>query len=218
MVSSVVILISGLSLLAAVAYYYLILHKPKDEIVSDWSDWDECDKTCGYGKQRRTRTILQQAADGGDAYPYDLVETRVCKDKDCVLTGSITFYTKENYEGESITIPITHVPVQQKIYDASKGFWYFKSYKFAAPSLALFPNFRMVLSFGDKCFVSTVMGILLYPPYNPNMLMNYDGTASVANFSYPLSIALTEKSDGYVSFTVDGTLPSTCKWSYHNGN
>jgi hypothetical protein len=54
----------------------------QDCVVSDWSAWGTCSKTCGGGTQSRTRTIVTPAADGGTACP-SLSESRDCNTQAC---------------------------------------------------------------------------------------------------------------------------------------
>lgn len=68
---------------------------PQNCIMSDWSAWSSCDKSCGGGKETRTRTVIQPASGGGTACPTDLSESRDCNIEtcapdavDCVFTTS----------------------------------------------------------------------------------------------------------------------------------
>lgn len=51
--------------------------------VSDWSAWGACDKTCGGGKQTRTRTVKQQPGNGGKACA-SLEESQACNMQECI--------------------------------------------------------------------------------------------------------------------------------------
>lgn len=57
---------------------------PIDCEVGDWSDWNQCSKTCGGGVQSRTRQPLpgKDAANGGRACP-NLTEERSCNTQSC---------------------------------------------------------------------------------------------------------------------------------------
>ena len=57
--------------------------------LTDWSDWSQCDKPCGPGKQFRTKSVLQEAKNKGRACStYNLYETKDCQVKECPLTKS----------------------------------------------------------------------------------------------------------------------------------
>lgn len=55
---------------------------PIDCKVTDWSGWSLCDKTCGIGKQYRTRDVLNKSKYGGVKCPQ-LKQIKVCKLDDC---------------------------------------------------------------------------------------------------------------------------------------
>jgi hypothetical protein len=55
---------------------------PVNCVVSDWSDWSSCDKTCGGGVQNRTRIITQPAENGGTSCPV-LSDSRQCNTSPC---------------------------------------------------------------------------------------------------------------------------------------
>ena len=63
---------------------------PINCVVSDWSDWGVCSKTCGSGTQTRTRTVTSQAEYGGGVCP-SLTDTQPCNTQlcpvDCQLSG-----------------------------------------------------------------------------------------------------------------------------------
>eukprot|EP01062_Namystynia_karyoxenos_P050937 TRINITY_DN3979_c0_g2_i1.p1 TRINITY_DN3979_c0_g2~~TRINITY_DN3979_c0_g2_i1.p1 ORF type:complete len:1586 (+),score=449.87 TRINITY_DN3979_c0_g2_i1:111-4868(+) len=51
-------------------------------LVSDWSAWSTCDRSCGGGSQTRTRTVTRQPSAGGAACPT-LVESQTCNAQAC---------------------------------------------------------------------------------------------------------------------------------------
>jgi hypothetical protein len=51
---------------------------------SAWSEWSVCDKTCGGGTQKRTRTTITPAANGGvECGPLE--ETQACNMEACAV-------------------------------------------------------------------------------------------------------------------------------------
>ena len=66
---------------------------PVDCKLSDWSNWSGCSKTCGGGTQTRTRSITQQAQNGGAACNGPTQEQQSCNTTacpvpaDCKLSG-----------------------------------------------------------------------------------------------------------------------------------
>ncbi len=61
---------------------------PVDCVVSDWSEFSECSKSCGGGTQTRTRTISVKPENGGKECPV-LTESKVCNTESCP-TKSVT--------------------------------------------------------------------------------------------------------------------------------
>merc|ERR1712054_100176 len=55
----------------------------KDCVVSPWSEWQECDKTCGGGQQRRIRQIQDPPSLGGKECPRIFRETQPCNENPC---------------------------------------------------------------------------------------------------------------------------------------
>lgn len=55
---------------------------PVDCVTSNWSAWDACTKTCGGGKQTRTRSVVTPAANGGKECG-SLSETQDCNTQAC---------------------------------------------------------------------------------------------------------------------------------------
>ncbi|XP_055846482.1 somatomedin-B and thrombospondin type-1 domain-containing protein [Episyrphus balteatus] len=50
--------------------------------VSEWSQWSECDKSCGIGMMTRSRSVLQPSQNGGKHCP-SLVQKRGCQGLRC---------------------------------------------------------------------------------------------------------------------------------------
>ncbi|XP_023806239.1 thrombospondin type-1 domain-containing protein 7B isoform X2 [Oryzias latipes] len=58
---------------------------PQDCVVSDFTPWSSCSKTCGVGLQHRTRHVLAPPMYGGADFP-NLTETRTCTNSvDCSI-------------------------------------------------------------------------------------------------------------------------------------
>ncbi|CAE8719889.1 unnamed protein product [Polarella glacialis] len=51
--------------------------------VSDWTNWDLCDRSCGGGQQQRQRQVQGNPRNGGMKCPANLIETRGCKEEPC---------------------------------------------------------------------------------------------------------------------------------------
>eukprot|EP00929_Paragymnodinium_shiwhaense_P006556 TRINITY_DN11019_c0_g1_i2.p1 TRINITY_DN11019_c0_g1~~TRINITY_DN11019_c0_g1_i2.p1 ORF type:complete len:1664 (-),score=325.03 TRINITY_DN11019_c0_g1_i2:136-5127(-) len=62
-------------------------------VLSSWSDWSSCSRTCGAGQERRSRQVLQQAQNGGEGCEEATAEARGCEDtpacvfEDCELAA-----------------------------------------------------------------------------------------------------------------------------------
>mmetsp|Transcript_67684 Transcript_67684/g.220350 ORF Transcript_67684/g.220350 Transcript_67684/m.220350 type:complete len:2076 (-) Transcript_67684:113-6340(-) len=54
-----------------------------DCLVTEWSGWDGCDRTCGGGQHERTREVIRNPRNSGLACPERLVETRGCSEQPC---------------------------------------------------------------------------------------------------------------------------------------
>ena len=65
---------------------------PVDCIVSDWTEWTNCNKNCGGGTKIRTRNIIQQPQNGGNACPI-LTETEKCNEQPCPIDCKLTDWT-----------------------------------------------------------------------------------------------------------------------------
>lgn len=46
-------------------------------VVSDWSEWSQCNPNCGSGIKMRQRTIIKQAGEGGKTCPVDYQLTNI---------------------------------------------------------------------------------------------------------------------------------------------
>lgn len=58
--------------------------RPKDCIISDWSVWGACTKSCGGGEQYRTKFIVQQPANGGaSCVEQEMIQSRGCNTNVC---------------------------------------------------------------------------------------------------------------------------------------
>jgi hypothetical protein len=65
---------------------------PVDCVVSDFSSWSECGKTCSAGEQSRTREITTETEHGGVACP-ELSETQGCNDGPCPIHCEVSDFT-----------------------------------------------------------------------------------------------------------------------------
>jgi hypothetical protein len=57
--------------------------------VGGWGQYTPCTKSCGFGEKRRQRTVVKQAAHGGDDCP-ELVEQTACHERDCPVDCEMT--------------------------------------------------------------------------------------------------------------------------------
>jgi hypothetical protein len=55
---------------------------PRDCMVKDWKNWSTCSRTCGGGKQTRSRDVSVTALNGGKACP-NTKQSRTCKSQAC---------------------------------------------------------------------------------------------------------------------------------------
>lgn len=62
-------------------------------MVSDWSQWSECSRTCGKGRRERRRLIKVEAQNGGEACPTKLVQRRKCRKNKPCCKCSLPFFT-----------------------------------------------------------------------------------------------------------------------------
>ncbi|KAI1285642.1 Somatomedin-B and thrombospondin type-1 domain-containing protein [Halotydeus destructor] len=54
----------------------------QDCVVSDWSDWSDCDVSCGVGTSTRNRRVLRQPQNGGQECP-ETTQKRSCHGFNC---------------------------------------------------------------------------------------------------------------------------------------
>uniref|UniRef100_A0AAV2LTW7 Spondin-like TSP1 domain-containing protein n=1 Tax=Knipowitschia caucasica TaxID=637954 RepID=A0AAV2LTW7_KNICA len=55
---------------------------PIDCIMSDWSEWSECNKSCGKGHTIRTRMVIMEPQFGGNACT-EIIQRKKCKVRKC---------------------------------------------------------------------------------------------------------------------------------------
>ena len=65
-------------------------HQIVDCMLSQWSRWYGCDKTCGGGQQTRDRQVELYPKNGGRECPSSLREVRGCNTQACASTGGCT--------------------------------------------------------------------------------------------------------------------------------
>uniref|UniRef100_A0A8B9R8G1 Spondin-1 n=1 Tax=Astyanax mexicanus TaxID=7994 RepID=A0A8B9R8G1_ASTMX len=70
---------------------------PSDCIMSDWSEWSECNKSCGKGHMIRTRMIKMEPQFGGDPCA-ETVQRKKCKIRKCSQGGANSEERKKRKE------------------------------------------------------------------------------------------------------------------------
>ena len=76
---------------------------PIDCTVSDWT-YEECDKVCGGGIQRRTRTVTQIEMYGGSCN-YTLEQYVDCNTDECCVDGDIKTFNWDTLTEQGIDVP-----------------------------------------------------------------------------------------------------------------
>ena len=66
---------------------------PVDCILSDWSDWSSCSKSCGGGTHTRTRNIKQKPLNGG-APCGPLEDTQDCNPQKCSVDCKLSDWSQ----------------------------------------------------------------------------------------------------------------------------
>uniref|UniRef100_A0A6I8REG7 Thrombospondin type 1 domain-containing 7A n=1 Tax=Xenopus tropicalis TaxID=8364 RepID=A0A6I8REG7_XENTR len=77
---------------------------PQDCIVSEYSSWSECSRTCGNGLKHRTRYVITLAQFGGSACP-NLTEYQTCQSAPC--EGEENMYSLSVGPWSSCSIPLS---------------------------------------------------------------------------------------------------------------
>lgn len=73
----------------------------RDCRVSHWSEWSECNKTCGIGEMHRYRRIIKHPKRGGRSCP-PLKESKWCgTGKGCPMDDTDTGLSKEEQQPEN---------------------------------------------------------------------------------------------------------------------
>ena len=67
-----------------------------DCVVSDWTQWDDCDATCGAAQARRQRQVVRFPSLHGKKCPTDLAQMKACSVpncdvKDCQVSGWLSW-------------------------------------------------------------------------------------------------------------------------------
>merc|ERR1719163_2639852 len=57
--------------------------KKVDCVVSAWTEWDDCDKSCDGGQHSRHRQVVSNPLNGGKACPTEVVQTQGCNEQSC---------------------------------------------------------------------------------------------------------------------------------------
>ncbi|XP_041421849.1 thrombospondin type-1 domain-containing protein 7A isoform X2 [Xenopus laevis] len=77
---------------------------PQDCIVSEYSPWSECSRTCGNGLKHRTRDVITLAQFGGSACP-NLTEYIICQSTPC--EGEENMYSLSVGPWSSCSVPLS---------------------------------------------------------------------------------------------------------------
>lgn len=68
-----------------------------DCVMSEWSEWSECSKSCGKGHMMRTRVIKLEPQFGGEACP-EIFQRKKCKIRKCNQGGTNSDERKKRKE------------------------------------------------------------------------------------------------------------------------
>lgn len=65
-------------------FFHLFVSLPSaiDCAMSDWTEWSECNKSCGKGHTIRTRAVTMEPQFGGDPCP-ETIQRKKCKVRKC---------------------------------------------------------------------------------------------------------------------------------------
>lgn len=74
------------SLCSNIVSFNVFLSLAMDCVMSAWSEWSECSKSCGKGHLIRTRMITLEPQFGGDPCP-ETIQRKACKIKKCNQGG-----------------------------------------------------------------------------------------------------------------------------------
>lgn len=71
-----------LLLCSLIDHVFFFLFEAIDCMVSEWSEWSECNKSCGKGHTIRTRMVKLEPQFGGRACP-ETIQRKKCKLRKC---------------------------------------------------------------------------------------------------------------------------------------
>jgi hypothetical protein len=76
---------------------------PVDCVMSEWSEFGACSKSCGTGEQSQTRSVITESQHGGSECPTELSQSQECFIQDCDLVASPNFgCTGSNLDASAI--------------------------------------------------------------------------------------------------------------------